>query len=185
MMLVNARLSLDEFILEMSRLPAAVDLVQLQEQVDQLQLQEQDLQPYITFGDSSYCRQVIYRSSQFELLLLCWLPGQFSPIHDHADSLNVTRVWQGILTSREFVRTAEGLHLSSSAELAQGDSLAVERYAIHQLANSSSAPLITFHLYARPLQDVQVYCPCSGLVKTMAVQSASDAPQRPAFSKKG
>lgn len=185
MMLVKARLSLDEFILAMSRLPAVGNLAQLQERVDQLQLQEQDLQPYIAFSDQAYCRQVIYRSGQFELLLLCWLPGQFSPIHNHADSLNVTRVWQGVLTSREFVRTAEGLHLSGSAELLPGDSVAVERYAIHQLANRSSAPLVTFHLYARPLQDVQVYCPRSGLVETMAVQPASGNPRCPAFNTKG
>lgn len=172
MMLVKARLGLDEFILEMSRLPVAnLDLAQLQERIDQLQLSDDCLRPYIAFSDNAYSRQSIYRTAQFELLLLCWQPGQYSPIHDHADSLNVTRVYQGLLSSREFVQTAEGVKLVHQSELKQGASVAVKRHAIHQLANESNAPLVTFHLYARSLQDIQRYCPNSGLVETVSVRS--------------
>jgi cysteine dioxygenase len=171
MMLIKARLSLEEFILEMSCLPAASDLAQLQERVDQLQLKDQCLRPYISFSDQAYSRRLVHRTPQFELLLLCWQPGQFSPIHDHSDSLNVTRVCQGGLTSREFVRTAEGVKQSKSVELEPNAVVAVDRHAIHQLANTSDAPLVTFHVYARPLQDIQVYCPRSGLVETVTVGS--------------
>lgn len=42
------------------------------------------LAPYILFDPRRYTRNLVYRCSRFELLALCWEPGQKSAIHNHA-----------------------------------------------------------------------------------------------------
>ena len=93
--------------------------------------------------------------AQFELLVLCWKPGQASTIHDHAGSLNVTRLYSGELTRRTFRRRDGGRGVSevggaASGELPRGPvelideqviagsgAATVDRGEIHQLANES------------------------------------------------
>lgn len=43
---------------------------------------EDSWRPYAIFGDASYGRNLIWRSRDFELLLLCWRSGQASAIHE-------------------------------------------------------------------------------------------------------
>ena len=57
--------------------------------------------------DDEYARNLVLRTPHFELLVLCWRPGQHSTIHDHAGALNAIRVRSGELTSRVF-RPAAG-----------------------------------------------------------------------------
>jgi predicted metal-dependent enzyme (double-stranded beta helix superfamily) len=94
--------------------------------------------------------------------LVCWQPGQFSSIHDHGDSLNVTRVYRGVLTSRTFTRNDSATETLSTLLLDEkylqpGELVGVDRVQIHQIANTSEENLITLNFYAKPLQQMQVY----------------------------
>ncbi len=127
------------------------------------------------FCDDHYARNLVCRTTQFELLVLCWKPGQASTIHDHAGSLNVTRVYSGELTSRAFRRRDGGRGVAevggaASGELPRGPvdlideqvlagsgAATVDRGEIHQLANESDEGLVTVHFYAPPLSDIVVY----------------------------
>lgn len=42
--------------------------------------------PFALFGADHYVRNCVLRTEAFELLVLCWAPGQESRIHDHATS---------------------------------------------------------------------------------------------------
>lgn len=42
------------------------------------------LEPYLRFDPRQYTRNLIYAHERFEMLALCWEPGQRSPIHNHA-----------------------------------------------------------------------------------------------------
>ena len=104
------------------------------------------------------------RTPHFELLVLCWRPGQHSTIHDHAGALNAIRVRSGELTSRVF-RPAAGaapgggpVEFVSEEHVGPGDPLVgVDRGGIHQLADTSGEPLVTVHVYAPPLLELTVY----------------------------
>ena len=58
------------------------------------------LTAHTRFAASEYARNLVCRTPRFELLVLCWRPGQQSTIHDHGGSLNAIRVHRGELTSR-------------------------------------------------------------------------------------
>lgn len=103
MNLLKARFGLDDFISEMMRVSSfRLELQQLQDWMSRLVLKDDLFDRHISFAAQTYQRKLICRTPRFDLLILCWQPGQRSSIHDHVDSLNVTRVYRGVLTSRSF-----------------------------------------------------------------------------------
>lgn len=169
--LLTNRLTLDNFILEMIRIPPTdLQIEQLEQLVSQLDLNDILLRQHIAFSDQRYARKLLCRTSRFDMLVLCWHPGQFTTIHDHAGAINVTRVRSGILTARIFEVSEEKspnekrVRLKSEEELERGKLAVVDRNQIHQLANTSDEKLVTLHVYAPPLKNINVYCPNSGQV---------------------
>lgn len=179
MILVSKQLSLDDFILAMLQTPVAqLQLDQLQDWVSRLTLKEDLFDRHLCFKPESYQRRLVCHTPCFDLLILCWQPGQSSPIHDHQESLNVTRVHRGQLTSRSFKPTLDPFLPSGSATipllcqetyLEQSGLAVVDRHHIHQLANTADENLVTLHVYARPLQAITRYCPNSGKPQILPV----------------
>jgi len=61
-------------------------------------LAEEDWKPFAFWDDYCYTRNLVDDGNgHFNLILLCWLPGQISSIHDHAGSHCIMRVLQGEL----------------------------------------------------------------------------------------
>lgn len=190
MNLLKTRFAIDDFILELMRVPITqLQLPQLQDWVSRLELKDDLFDQHISFDAKTYQRKLVCRTPRFDMLILCWRPGQASTIHDHQESLNVTRVYRGQLTSRCFAAVAErcqrskrldepeaisnlvpALLLNQETYLQTNDLAVVDRREIHQLANTSPENLVTLHVYARPLHDITVYCPESGKAQSLPVQ---------------
>lgn len=179
MNLLKTRFGFEDFLLEMLQTPSdSLQLGQLQDWMDCLDLRDDLFRHHIRFCSEGYQRRLLCRTPRFDLLILCWQPGQASSIHDHTDSLNVTRVYQGTLTARTFqpIAAHERCYPTSKMAIVQEEQLsinqitAVDRYQIHQLANTSDENLVTLHLYARPLHQIQMYCPQTGRVSVLPVR---------------
>ena len=101
--LAPTRLFLEDFICEMSQIPSReLKLPALQDLFGRLDLSDELITQNVNFAASGYARNLVCRTPRFDMLVLCWKPGQVTTIHDHAGSLNVTRVFAGELTSRLF-----------------------------------------------------------------------------------
>lgn len=177
MLISNGKLSLERFVLEMVHVPSdQLTLPNLYDLVGRLDLSDDLIQQHIHFHADMYCRNLLCRTPAFDMLVLCWQPGQQSSIHDHAGSLNVTRVFRGELTSRLFEPIGEVgprecfVQMRDEQRLGNTGFAGVDHDEIHQLANTSSAPLVTVHVYARPLKDITVYCPGSGKVEQVTLR---------------
>lgn len=159
-------LSLEEFLLFMNRQEvAALTHQELLDRVTSLQLSDELIASRTRFAKTEYARNLVCRTPEFELLVLCWQPGQHSTIHDHGGSLNAIKVHRGELTSWLY-EPAEGTPpqaVGPARRVAEqttqpGDELAgIDRQGIHQLANASDEDLITIHVYAPPLMHLTVY----------------------------
>lgn len=171
------RISLDDFVFEMMhcqikdlKLPALKDLF------GRLDLKEMLVNEHVHFCCDSYSRNLVCRTPRFDMLILCWKPGHATTIHDHAGSLNVTRVFSGNLTSRVFEpydRPGPGRVLVRQLDeetLGKGAFSCVDYPGIHQLANTSQDDLVTVHVYARPLRDITVYDTGTGEAKRVALR---------------
>lgn len=176
MNLLKRRLTIDDLILEMMRVPAdRLQLEQLRDWVAELDLKDDLFRQHISFCCQNYQRKLLCRTSRFDMLILCWQPNQESTIHHHGDSLSVTRVYRGILTSRTFSHsefsTQKAPLIKIKEEYLHKDELAtVDRDRIHQLANTSGENLVTLHVYARPLKNLQVYSANSGTSELVPVR---------------
>jgi len=166
-------LTLEQFVMEMGRVPVReLTHERFLDLVDRLRLSDELIESRVRFLEDEYARNLVLRTAQFELLVLCWRPGQRSTIHDHAGSLNAIRVRSGELTSRVF-RPAAGaapgsgpVELVTEDRVGPGESLiGVDRGGIHQLADTMEEPLVTVHVYAPPLLELNVYDTASAAVE--------------------
>ena len=120
----------------------------------------EDLRPYIGFKAGTYARHRVYRNDYAELLVLCWRPGQRTPIHDHNGSHGAVRVCEGVMWETMFaLNERQELYYESAREWTSGGVTGAAVPDIHQLGNPevSGQSLITLHLYAPPLGVLNTY----------------------------
>ena len=119
-----------------------------------------ELRPYVSFKEGTYARHRVHLGEHAELLVLCWRPGQRTPIHDHDGSFGSVRVLRGVMWETLFgMDEGRGLAYKSSREWTPGHVTGADVPDIHQLGNPdvSGQDLVTLHLYAPPLASLNVY----------------------------
>jgi cysteine dioxygenase len=125
-----------------------------------VEVTDEELRPYVSFKEGTYARHRVHIGEHAELLVLCWRPGQRTPIHDHAGSYGAVRVLRGVMWETLFeMEGDEGLVYSSAREWTPGQVTGADVPDIHQLGNPdvSGQDLVTLHLYAPPLTSLNVY----------------------------
>jgi len=127
---------------------------------------------YIT-DTEHYSRNAIYVAEQSDISLysIAWLPGQWTPIHDHG-TWGVVGVFEGILEERNFIRTDPESHKQGGADhgiiLARGGSMwltpgTVTSFVpnpdhIHVTGNPDPEKrVISLHLYGRAMSGFHIY----------------------------
>ena len=157
-------LTLDRLMLELAREPVStLTHARLLDLATRLDLEDELIMRRTAFSEAGYARNLVCRTPEVEVLVLCWRPGQQSTIHDHAGSLNAIRVHRGSLTSRLFAPVdgaAPGrgpVRLVAQDTVDAGELTGPDRDGVHQLANLSGGDLVTVHRYAPPLREVTIY----------------------------
>jgi cysteine dioxygenase len=113
-----------------------------------------DLSPYRRFQTKCYARNTVVLNEHFELVVICWLPGQMSTIHDHGDSYCLYLVVEGEMTEEQYravpggdpVRTGERRFERGGITIAEGSE-------VHRIRNAGSDRLVTIHIYSPPLSE--------------------------------
>jgi cysteine dioxygenase len=126
----------------------------------QLTVTKEDLRPHMGFKTGTYARHRVFRNEFAELLVLCWRPGQRTPIHDHNGSYGAVRVCEGVMWETMFdLDETRTLFYKSAREWRPGEVTGADIPDIHQLGNPevSGQHLVTLHLYAPPLGVLNTY----------------------------
>ena len=66
-----------------------------------------ELRPHVGFKEGTYARHRVRLCEHAELLVLCWQPGQRTPIHDHNGSFGAVRVCEGVMWETMFALNSE------------------------------------------------------------------------------
>ena len=135
-------------------------LPELNELIDRTKILSDELRPYLGFKTGNYSRHRVMKNEFVEMLVLCWKPGQRTPIHDHNGSHGTVFIHEGIMWETTFDYDAvTGLEYSAHRELRAGGLTGSEVPDIHQLGNPdvSGTDLITIHIYAPPLGVLKTY----------------------------
>lgn len=153
-------LSFKDLAVMLSGQKAVPSLAELYALVERTKISAAALQPYLGFKAGNYCRHRVMRNEFVEMLVLCWKPGQRTPIHDHNGSHGAVLVQEGIMWETTFdYDTDRGLAYKAHRELRNGGLTGSELPDIHQLGNPdvSGQDLITIHIYAPPLGVLKTY----------------------------
>ena len=136
-----------------------IPLPQLAEWLRELDVAMSELEPWMRFAPERYQRNLLRDGPAYHALLLCWSPGQRSPIHDHRSSRCAFLVLKGTATESVFARTARGaIYPTHSRTLPVGSICSSFDADIHQISNlAESDDLVTLHIYSPPLMVMGQY----------------------------
>jgi len=114
----------------------------------------------IGYADDGYQRNVIKDSEFYELVAICWSPGQETPIHDHVGSDCAFLIVDGVSTETIYETDEEGLaHPINARHYRPGDVCAAEEPDIHRVSNDTDSELVNVHIYTPPLHAYNIYAP--------------------------
>ena len=159
--------SLQAVVAALGSVNTAPGLDQIYDWLRGLEISREELQPYIGFKEGNYWRHRVCRNDFVEMLVLCWRPGQRTPIHDHNGSHGGVKIVEGLLWETIFTYDeAAGLQYKTARELRSGSVTGSDVPDIHQLGNPdvSGQDLITVHVYAPPLGVLHTYKPGSAKI---------------------
>ena len=148
---------------------------------DEITIDEATLRPYVTWADDHYTRNLVHRDAHFDLMLICWKPGQGTPIHTHNGQLGWASVVRGALDSTEYRWTGcdrpENQNVAGLDCLAGGRQVKLEptqrvactpggdlnrvtkQVTIHSLIVPPDCrePVVSFHAYSLPFDSCVVF----------------------------
>lgn len=127
-----------------------------------------------------YTRHLLHRDpkNRFVVLSLVWMPGQMTPIHDHA-CWGVMGLIQNSLEEICYDRLDDGsrpefaeLEQSRGTDVGQGGVayLLPPYEEIHRIGNTSNRPTISLHVYGRDLDEINVFDQVTGKVSPMRIK---------------
>jgi cysteine dioxygenase len=113
-----------------------------------------------------YTRNLVYKDERFEMMAICWEPGQMSRVHNHADQRCWMTVPRGRLKGQNFAIDefdAEKGHCklreTDSFELSDCLTAKVElEEPIHQILNLGDERAVSIHIYSKPFNRCISYC---------------------------
>jgi cysteine dioxygenase len=161
-----------DLVRELERLPAAGFAEAAGQVVRAFRLDRASLDPYAFFSERHYTRNLIAINDLFEMLALCWWPGQRSSVHNHRDQHCWMLVGQGTLENqnyrvwdRDAARGTCKIVETSRCLITREQALAVDMdEPVHQIRTLDDAkePALSVHIYSRPFDSCEVYCPDLG-----------------------
>jgi cysteine dioxygenase len=111
-----------------------------------------------------YTRTLLHRSDDFEILVLHWLPGCASAIHDHGGALCWLAIASGSMGVENYLRRDEGttpgyarIELEGRETLSAG-SIDHRQDDVHlHRCTTGDEPAISLHVYAHPIDRFHAF----------------------------
>jgi predicted metal-dependent enzyme (double-stranded beta helix superfamily) len=148
--------------------PARLSPARLAEIVGETAAAEQSWRSIVRFTEPRWFRRLAL-TTDYEVWLLSWLPGQQTGFHDHGDASGAFAVAQGDL--QESLATP-GRSRARHRTAAAGSVTKFGGSHLHNVRNAGAAPAISVHAYSPPLTAMRRYeMTASGLV-LVGIQTA-------------
>ena len=141
-----------------------ISLEALKSRLDDDSISGDLLADYIHFSDERYSRNLLAYGPQFYALVLCWKPGQASPIHDHKGASCGVRVIAGVATETSYCWQGDKLVENSVTTMSAGEVCGSFDDDIHEIRNNADENLVTLHIYSPYLDNINLYDLESGAV---------------------
>jgi 3-mercaptopropionate dioxygenase len=120
-------------------------------------------------SSAGYTRNLIYEAPDRSLSLyaLVWLPGQWTPIHDHG-SWGVVGVVEGVLEERSYVSLSQNRDADTGIDLARGGIILLGQGTVTSFVpnpdhihvtgvSAERSRAVSLHLYGRTMSNFNIY----------------------------
>ncbi|HEX8634084.1 MAG TPA: cysteine dioxygenase family protein [Pyrinomonadaceae bacterium] len=154
------RFTLDALTHALAALTRAPTQTELDALLRRLELDPAELRPHLNFKPHTYTRRRVFRSDLCEMLVLCWLPGHRTAIHDHNGSYGAILICEGAMTEEIFALNEAGEVVPAETHRrAAGEVAGTDVPDIHRIGNAADDErrMITIHVYAPPLRVINTY----------------------------
>jgi len=118
---------------------------------------------------AGYTRNLVYDAPDESLSLysIVWLPGQWTPVHDHG-SWGVVGVIEGVLEERSYVRLSPDRGADDEIDLARGGTVLLRHGAVTSLVPNPDhihvtgvpterSRVVSLHLYGKTMSNFNIY----------------------------
>ena len=114
---------------------------------------------YCSWSKESYTRNCIVDNEKFELILLCWEPGQITPIHDHGGEECWVKIIEGDFRETIYKEDEYGnLDIVKSSVAKVNDiTYMIDFMGFHSLENLCEKRSMSLHLYAKPIRSCKMF----------------------------
>ena len=169
------RVPIHELVERLHALPASAfdDTDSVRGLLAKMPVAEESLAPYLTWDRQHYTRNLIDKTSLFELVAICWEVGQSSSVHNHRDQ----NCWMAAPVGKLLVETFHvefqdldmgkcRLLASNTVELTAENPCAVDpKEPVHRVLNPREVNqrAVSLHVYSRPFDTCVVYSPEQGM----------------------
>jgi cysteine dioxygenase len=155
--LINNSPSLSKFLEWLDKLGKRPTLKNLEKRLLELNIDLENLSKYLGYTDDEYQRNVVKKTENYELVLICWKPGQKTPIHDHKGSDCAFLILEGVSTESIYRKQDGGLMKTEVRKYVPGQVCAADEPDIHKISNDEDINLVNLHLYTPPLKGFNIY----------------------------
>ena len=168
------QLSIQDFVSELRKFPqSAFDRTdQIIHFLEKTQIAPDTLTQYLTWNRQHYTRNLIDKTSLYELVAICWEVGQASSVHNHRDQNCWMAVPIGKLLIQNYRVVSQSLE-QGTCQLAPADTVemnpaqpcAVDPLEpVHRVFNPRefNQRAVSLHVYSRPFDTCVVYSPDQG-----------------------
>jgi predicted metal-dependent enzyme (double-stranded beta helix superfamily) len=107
-----------------------------------------NLQALKAFKENHYARHLVLRSENVEILVVCWRPGQGSPVHGHGPSDGLMVILEGEITNTTYSPNGQKI----TTVWGEGAVGHTPVGAQHEVRNTSNKDVVSLHIYAPPLE---------------------------------
>ena len=106
-----------------------------------------------------YGRNKLVNNGRIEIVFLTWGPGQICDVHDHGESCGMVKVVKGNISNIIYspdTETGEPIH-QQEEYVVDDVFIEVPKDSWHQMKNNLDDFTYTLHVYAPPVEDMQVF----------------------------
>ena len=114
------------------------------------EIKASDLNPWATPHHSptdSYGRRLVWHGGHVEVMVMTWLPGDYSAIHDHGSALWGAVQCFGEAKHQSFELQGDLIYRKAEQPFAPQQIRVIESGLIHQMGNAGQSTFLSLHVY--------------------------------------
>jgi cysteine dioxygenase len=170
----SKQFSIQDFVAELRKFPqSAFDRTdQIIHFLEKTQVASDTLTQYLTWDRQHYTRNLVDKTSLYELVAICWEVGQASSVHNHRDQNCWMAVPIGKLLVQNYRVVSQSLE-EGTCQLTPADTVEMNPTQpcavnplepVHRVFNPRefNQRAVSLHVYSRPFDTCVVYSPDQG-----------------------